>query len=253
MSDAQTIGPDEAATDKRNNRLELLAAIVLGIAALLTAFATFQAGKKGGEALQGYSQSSAQLSDANQFYNQGGQTSALDQSLFVEYAIATTEGNTDVADYLRGTLMRPELSEAIDWFDANDDAETPFDEAEDNPYTIEDYETANDARGAVAGDLRGRGPRPTTRATSTRWRTCCSPSPCSPPVSRPSSGAPTCRSSSSAAARSPSSSGSPSSGARWPDLVPAQAASGSARSSRSPVRAPRAGPLYQPEVGGTSR
>ena len=144
MSDAQTLGSDEAANDKRDNRLELLAAIVLGIAALLTAFATFQAGKKGGEALQGYSESSAQLSDANQFYNQGGQTSALDQSLFVEYAIAQTEGNTDVADYLRGTLMRPELSEAIDWFDANDEAETPFDDAEDNPYTIEDYETAND-------------------------------------------------------------------------------------------------------------
>ena len=140
MSDVNGNGERD---QRRDGRLELLSAIVLGIAALLTALAAWQAGERDGQALENYSDANRQLNDANAFYAQGNQTAATDQGLFVQYAVAATEGNTDVADYLRTSLMRPELREAVDWWENDEDAVTPFDEDEDNPYAIADWAEAN--------------------------------------------------------------------------------------------------------------
>jgi len=134
----------DADTGERSRpNLELWAAIILGAAALLTAFSAYKAALKDGDALQGYSQSTALLSDANFFYSQANQTFAQDQAMFLQYAVAVTEGNTDVAEYVRTSLMRPELQAAIFWFEEDPDAATPFDEAEGNPYVIDDLEEAN--------------------------------------------------------------------------------------------------------------
>lgn len=131
----------ERPAEPANGPLQVVAAILLGIAATLTAVAAYQAAVKGGEALQGYTQSTRLLSDANGFYAQGNQTFALDNQLFVEYAAAAQEGNAEFVDYLT-TLMRPDLLAAVDWWEQTEDAVTPFDETADNPYAIEDFDEA---------------------------------------------------------------------------------------------------------------
>lgn len=137
MADNFIDAPAEA-TDDRN---QIVAAILLGIAATLTALAAYNAALTDGDALQGYTNSNRSLNDANAFYAQGNTTAASDQALFVEYANAAFAGEQDRADYIQ-TLMRPELSEAVDWWQATDEANTPFDELEGNPYTVEDFESA---------------------------------------------------------------------------------------------------------------
>ena len=139
MADTFIETPAEPAADRN----QLFAAIILGLAATLTALAAYNAALTDGDALQGYSNSTRTLSDANAFYAEANQTFALDQQLFVNYATAAQEGNTDLADYLT-TLMRPELTEAVEWWQDTDEAVTPFDELEGNPYTIEQQVTAEE-------------------------------------------------------------------------------------------------------------
>jgi hypothetical protein len=131
--------PAEPATDFK----QIVAAVILGIAATLTALSAYNAALADGNALQGYTTSSLRLNDANAFYAQGNVAVASDQSLFIQYAVANQEGQTDLANYLT-TLMRPEMQQAVEWWIATDEALTPFDEIEGNPYAVPDFIEAND-------------------------------------------------------------------------------------------------------------
>lgn len=139
MSDIFAESPAEPADNWR----QVIAAILLGLAATFTAVSAYEAAVLDGEALQGYTNSTRTLSDANAFYAQGNQTTAMDQQLFVSYATAVEQGDTELADYLK-TLMRPELREGIAWWEDNEDAVTPLDEADENPYQVEDFSEAYD-------------------------------------------------------------------------------------------------------------
>jgi len=139
VSDAFVESPAEAADGWR----QVVAAILLGLAATFTAVSAYEAALLDGEALLGYTNSTRTLSDANAFYAQGNVTTAMDQQLFVSYATALHDGNTDLADYLM-TLMSPELREGIGWWKDNKEAVTPLDEADENPYQVEDFAEAND-------------------------------------------------------------------------------------------------------------
>lgn len=141
-----TLAPNSGVGDQ--NRLNIAVAVLLGIAATLTAFAAYSASIQDGKALDAYTTSNAQLSDANFFYSDGNSTSASDNSLVVAYAQANFAGDTDQADYLQ-TLMRPELSDAVDWWNATDSAVTPFDDDPDNPYYIASYDDADAAQAAA--------------------------------------------------------------------------------------------------------
>ncbi len=158
MTDAVVDTPASSKTD----RTQILAAILLGVAATLTAFASYNAALADGDSLQGFTTSTRSLNDANAFYAQGNVTAASDQALFVEYANANFAGETDRAEYLT-TLMRPELVDAVAWWNANDAAVTPFDADDANPYTIEDFVVAEELEtqaqqqfdAAAADDKRG--------------------------------------------------------------------------------------------------
>ena len=132
---AQPVPPEGRTESTGESWLSIVAAILLGIAATLTAFSAYQSGLRDGEVLEGYNTSSTALNDANYFYNQVTQTFAADQALFVEFATLAQTGPLSAADYIT-TLMRPELVEAIEWWEADEDAITPFDDDEANPYFI---------------------------------------------------------------------------------------------------------------------
>jgi len=129
--------PEDPTTDRN----QIIAAVVLGIAAVLTALAAYNAALADGDALQGYTNSTRTLNDANAFYAQGNSTSSADQALFVEYATTIFQAEEERGQYLT-TLMRPELVAAVEWWESTDTAVTPFDEVDDNPYTVEDFTTA---------------------------------------------------------------------------------------------------------------
>lgn len=134
----------EAPAEPADNKLQIIAALLLGLAATLTALAAYNASLKDGEVLESYTQSTRTLNDANAFYAQGNTTAAQDQQLFVAYASATQQNQADLSEYLK-TLMREDLAKAVDWWQNSDDAITPFDEdAEDNPYKVDDFQTASD-------------------------------------------------------------------------------------------------------------
>lgn len=135
MSEAPAEAPETRTETTGESWLSIVAAILLGIAATLTAFSAYQSGLRDGEVLDGYNASSTALNDANYFYNQVNQTFAADQELFVQFATVAQTGPPEAANYIT-TLMRPELVDAVDWWQADADAITPFDDDPDNPYVI---------------------------------------------------------------------------------------------------------------------
>jgi hypothetical protein len=139
VSDTFVEYPSAAADSWR----QVVAAILLGLAATFTALSAYEADLLDGEALQGYTNSTRTLSDANAFYAQGNQTTAMDQQLFIAYTTAIQQGDTALADHLT-TLMRPKLREGIAWWEDNGDAVTPMDETDENPYLVEDFSEAYD-------------------------------------------------------------------------------------------------------------
>jgi hypothetical protein len=159
MTDTFVESPAETA----DNFLQLLAAILLGLAATFTAVSAYEAALMDGEALQGYTNSTRTLNDANAFYGQGNQTTAMDQQLFLAYATAEHEGDNELAKYLT-TLMRPELKQAITWWKKSGTKAPPLDPAvQENPYRVDDFDEAYDLeqeagalyKKAVAADNTG--------------------------------------------------------------------------------------------------
>ena len=139
MSETGTV--ETTAETEGESLLAIVAAILLGLAATLTALSAYQAALQDGEVLSSYQDAAAKLGDANFYYSQGNQTYAADQQLFVEYATAAQTGQADAAAYME-TLMRPELAEAIAWWQGDEDAVTPFDDDEANPYVIAEFAEA---------------------------------------------------------------------------------------------------------------
>jgi len=135
----QPVEPPAEATSE--SWLSIVAAVLLGVAATLTAFSAYQSGLRDGEVLDGYNKSSTALNDANYYYNQVNQTFAADQALFVQFATIAQTGPLEAANYIT-TLMRPELVDAVDWWQADEDAITPFDDDPENPYFIAEIDEA---------------------------------------------------------------------------------------------------------------
>jgi hypothetical protein len=137
MADTFTETPAEPTSDT----WQIVAAVILGIAATLTAIAAFNAALKDGEALQNYTESTRQLSDANFYWSAGRGVEAADLALFVEFAAASQE-DEDLASYLYD-LMRPEMQESVDWWAENPDAIDPFDTEAGSPYVVAEYDEAS--------------------------------------------------------------------------------------------------------------
>lgn len=128
---------DDAEVHGSAARIELVAAILLGVAATLTAISAFLSSAAGGEQLEAFNTASAKLTDANFFYQQGNQTFASDNQLFVAY-LSATQAEQDTG--FLTDLMSPVLEASIADWEANDDVFTPFDSDE---YSIEEYDTAD--------------------------------------------------------------------------------------------------------------
>ena len=142
MADTTSTAAD---ADRRHGRAELFAAILLGIAGVLTAFCAYRAALTDGDALQGYTESTQQLTDSNQFYSQALSRSTRDQQLFSQFALESQTANEELVAYML-TLMDDNLRDAVLWWsEAVQKDETlvsPFVDHPDNPYVNVDQAEA---------------------------------------------------------------------------------------------------------------
>lgn len=101
----------EVDDEVRRGRVELLAAVLLGLAGALTAFSAYKAALTDGDALAGYTMSSKSTSDANSFYDDYSQTYLSDQQMFLEFNLAAVE-DPELAAEIRERFFSPSLEAA---------------------------------------------------------------------------------------------------------------------------------------------
>lgn len=106
-------------------RFEIALAMLLGAAALASAGAAYLANSDDGNQLKYLQRSSQTRAEANDAYAAGDKQLGLDQTIFIEYAAAYNDDKTDLAEYL-GNELSPTLKEAIDVWEQDPDAVTPF-------------------------------------------------------------------------------------------------------------------------------
>ncbi len=94
-------------------RLEILTGALLGLAALSTAWAAFQASIWDGEELEGYARASVKTSQAGDLLAQADRTVLEDELLTVQWALAIGRGETGLADFIREDLMSPRLGRLV--------------------------------------------------------------------------------------------------------------------------------------------
>ena len=135
-------------------RFEVFAAVLLGLAAMLSAFAVMRSAMIGDEVLSGFTLSSQYYNDANSFDSHNTQTFVADQNLFQRYVEARFAGDDDLARYLKEDLFRDDLRVAVVWWERRQrlaiPPESPF--AEASPYRFERDPSTIYARGDAAFD-----------------------------------------------------------------------------------------------------
>lgn len=103
------------------DRVELFAAVMLGIAGALTAFSAYKAALTDGDALKGYTESAKSTSDANGSYDDYSQTYYADQQLFRDYLLAANQ-DPELALGLRELFFDDNLEAAtVAWENTPDD------------------------------------------------------------------------------------------------------------------------------------
>jgi hypothetical protein len=153
----------EAANDARSERraylLDIAIAVLLGIAAVGTAWAAYQASLWGSDEAEAFNKATVRTTEAalltdqaSQAWIEGTQIDQQDQGLFLEYAKAAYIGDTELALYLRESLMSPDLVAAIEWWEGTPEGGplTPF--VEENPNWVN---TAYDNAAELDAEAQG--------------------------------------------------------------------------------------------------
>ena len=131
--------------DPRSGTLEVWIAALLGVVAILTAVATYNAVIEDGDTLANFNEGIRLNVEAAERDSAGTQEYATDQSTYLEFIKSDQEGNQDVAQYFRNTLFSPELEEGVKWVEkGGKDAVSPF--QEESPYTRPEWTKAEELR-----------------------------------------------------------------------------------------------------------
>lgn len=126
MADTSPGATADAQRD-RADLVEIISVVFLGVAAILTAVAAFQASLKGGEALNGYTESNRLSVQAADLNGQGDVVQANNEQIFLEWTKAVNTGEEELAAYIQASLMTEDLAAAIEWWSTSpDDVYSPF-------------------------------------------------------------------------------------------------------------------------------
>lgn len=136
IATAPTATTVEAPEEKEPmNWIELVAALLLGVAGILTAYAAYNGALAGGDALSAYTESARMTSDANSLYSDYGQTYSADVNLYTQWEILVQRGELDAAAAVSQKIMSFELENATNAWEAMEDGpEKPL-----NPLSMPEY------------------------------------------------------------------------------------------------------------------
>lgn len=115
------------------SRLVFVAAIILGIAAVLTAWGTYREGITSSGVLRNYSEQQALIAEANDAYSQADAIASAEEQYFLSWAINTAEGNEGATDYLEAAMSDEMVAAVVWWADQPDDSRPPTPFVDDNP------------------------------------------------------------------------------------------------------------------------
>jgi hypothetical protein len=126
----------EAQISRFDRWVEFIAAVVLSLATVATAWAGYQATLWGGDQSAYMAEANAANIRSAQLANQAMQRGSLHASLFVTWAAAMSEENTGLADFLYDRFP-PELRTAADAWIATKPTQNP--DAPKSPFAMAEY------------------------------------------------------------------------------------------------------------------
>lgn len=142
-----------ADTDSLSRRVETLATILLAMAAVATAWASYQSAQWRGEQAAHTSKSTAARIEASTASTRAGQLTQIDIATFTQWVNATEDGDTQLADFYR-TRFRDEFTPAFDAWLATEPLTNT--DAPKTPFAMSEYKVADnqeaDRLNAVARD-----------------------------------------------------------------------------------------------------
>ena len=143
-------GGGAGAVSRHERRVEVLATLLLALAALATAWSSYQASLWDGIQSSDYSQASALRTRAAQQRTEANQLRLADLSVFENWIDAAIDGDTELADFYRARF-RDELEPAFEAWNALDPLTNP--DAPATPLAMPEYQLADD-RAAEELDAR---------------------------------------------------------------------------------------------------
>jgi hypothetical protein len=138
--DAQ--GP-EGRPDARQRRTEWLATLLLSVAAVATAWSTYQGARWRGEQAAETSRATAARIESSEAATHAGQLTQIDIATFTQWVDAQAAGDADLADFYQ-RRFREEFEPAFDAWSATQ----PFTNADapPTPFTLPEYQLADAKR-----------------------------------------------------------------------------------------------------------
>jgi hypothetical protein len=134
--------PSAAAVPTREKHLEVVATILLALAALATAWSGYQASLWDGIQASDYSQASARRTEGETSAIEANQQRLADLGMFENYLDASAAGETGLADFYR-QRFRDEFRPAFEAWEALDPLNNP--DAPASPFALPEYRLAADA------------------------------------------------------------------------------------------------------------
>ncbi len=130
------------------DRRSLVSVVLLGLGAVLTAYAALQAGLMGSQTLDAYTLSSQYTTSASDLNSAGDAFQSSSELLFLEWSKARVTGDEEFAEYIVDTLMVEEQWEAVQWWLDNGDERGPFVD-ENEAWVIEFWDDADEFQDAA--------------------------------------------------------------------------------------------------------
>lgn len=122
-----------ATDDHRRRTIELVSAIIIGIAAILTALATYQGGQLDGEVGAKSNEALDLTVRANDAFNEASALEAIERDWIFGWIIELENG-TPAADYLADAMPDEVFALALEWSEAPDDIIDPFSREAEQAY-----------------------------------------------------------------------------------------------------------------------
>ncbi len=130
---------------QRSKRIEVVATVLLAVAAVATAWASYQSTQWRGEQASHTAKSTAARIEASTAATRAGQLTQVDVATFTQWINATQSGDADLADFYR-ERFRAEFTPAFDAWLATDPLTSP--DAPRTPFEMPEYKVADTTEAA---------------------------------------------------------------------------------------------------------